>query len=730
MIKVAPPKGWVPPAPAPSESKPDALPHSATGVTDSNFDFDDIDQLLAKPDQIAAAQQPTSRARKNPNPQGISEVESQKVQPPKRAAAPAVAPRVTPQRKKPASAVKTSGNNASDTATHGEQANDSQPLLPNQNWESEKSKGQKAWLRILAAILGIILLSGFIFAMMSSNRGQPPKNVSKNLDETGDVQPSDSDPADTEPVETAADTEPDPTTSDAHFDNANLEPQPSDDTTTDPTVDLSSNPDGSNTASATPQPQLTTDLPSGSLAETTDTQPKPQTSPTGSANSSTEDSQQPAPRLPSPFFRNTETEAPIATKPKPTRKQPGVGIVNKIEKQMGDLAGLLEESGASLSELRDATVEASGTSLAGIPKYVIEKPGPIKPDLERLNLNVGGLLFEKTPLPVVVRELSSLSGVPITIDARSLEAAGKDINQQISATIKNADLNTAMDRILAPLGITKQSGAIGLRFTVANSLDFKEANYSVAQFAGLSDQDKKSFLSYIQAMIEPDIWVRAEDPATIQLQDDDIVAQCPADLHAQIERLISKLMAANALISDPADPAAINKTLTRSEAILSKLEAPIENQHTIRTPIGLFLTKLQSKSSVTVVVDWENLAEQGWNPRTLVPGNIDEPTAGDTVKQLAQSMNLSVVAIDANTVMLTTVEQAAVTRDIEVYPVAKLLAGKFNEDQLKQAFETTLGFELRNEKYVYDSSCQCFIVAASQSKQRQVEALLKRLQGI
>jgi len=396
---------------------------------------------------------------------------------------------------------------------------------------------------------------------------------------------------------------------------------------------------------------------------------------------------------------------------------------------MGDLAGLLEKSGASLSDLRDAAFEASGQTVVGVPKYVIEKPGIMKTDLARLDLNVGGLLLEDTPLPVVARELTSIAGVPITIDARSIEAAGLDVNQPVSLTITDSDLNTAMDQILTPLGLVKQADSVGLKFTVANSLELELASYSLAEFADLDEQAKKSFLAYIQAMIAPQIWVRDQNPATIELQGDDIVVSCPAQSHTQIKRMVAKLKYANALIVDPTDPAAMAQTLTRSGAIISKLEAPIETNQTIRTPIGLFFTKLQKKSGVTVLVDWENISKEGWTPQTLIPSSIDEPTAGDTVKQLAQSMSLSLVAVDQNTLLLTTVNKAASAGDIEVYSVAKLLAGKFDENQLKELFETTLGFHLRSAKYVYDASCQCFIVVASQAKQRQVEALLKRLEG-
>ena len=692
MVKVAPPKDWAPPQ---SES----ISQDSAG-TKSKFDFDDIDELLAKPERQVSSWDTASQSSIDaPAPDSLNspnspKVESSKVQPP--APDPEAAPR-----------------------WKGDQGQTAQPLLPDKNWESEKSKGQKAWLRIVAAVLGSILLAGFIFAIMTQRAAQPANNVGKKLDENANqdpnldasLQPGDSNSADTALVETETGNETDLKNSETE--NSETENSETENSETDPPVlPIQQLPSDSNPLTQKTEPQT-----DSTQTDSTQTDPTP-----------TEPSEQ-ASRLPSPF-RNSEAEKPLATSRNPTRKQAGVGMVTNIEKQIGDLSGLLEQSGTSLSDLQDATIEAAGDSLAGIPKYVIEKPGSIKSDLERLNLNVGGLLFEQTPLPVVARELSALSGVPITIDARAIEAAGKEINQRISATIKDTDLNSAMDQILAPLGITKKADSVGLKFTVAQSKDFKKASHSTADFSSVDAQAKQNFIAYIQGMIAPEIWVRPQEPAEIELQGDDLVAKCPAEVHAQIDRLFSKLLAANALISAPTDLAAINQTLTRSAAILPKLEAGIENQHTIQLPIGLFLTKLQSKSSVTVVVDWENLAQQGWNPQTLIPGNIDEPTTGDVVKKLVQSMNLSVVAIDDSTLMLTTPQQAANTRDIEVYPVSKLLAGKFDEDRLKEAFATTLGYELRNEKYVYDSSCQCFIVAASQAKQRQVAALLKRLEGI
>ena len=591
MIKVVAPKGWVIPESEAPESKPDSLaPNAADSgkVTDSNFDFDDIDHLLAKPDEVKSASKAATRKPQPPiDSQGPASKQSQ---PGQQRSVETVSPGKKTKRSQ-------STETSSDPAAAAGSSDD--PMLPNQQWESDKSKSKKRLVRMLALVLGTIFLGGFIFALTIANRNKPPTPVAEKAvgnDADNDAQTK-ADNDDIEPGSVEADPNSDPVKQNP--------PDPASNTVPDP----GSEPSTLVTQSAPPKlPGIATQLPT----------PDPPT-----VDPITEDPKQ-SPQLPSPF-RNSETETPANVTPEPAKQQGSVGMVAKIENQMGDLAGLLEKSGASLNDLRDVAVEASGQSVVGMPKYVIEKPGAMKPDLERLKLNVGGMLFEDTPLPAVVRDLISISGVPITIDARLIEAAGKDVNQRVSMTIADVDLDTAMDRILAPLGITKQPDSVGLKFTVANSQQLKPASYSLAEFAGLDEQAKKGFLAYIQAMIDPQIWVRQQNPATIELQGDDIVVSCPAQSHTQIKRLVAKLKSANTLIANPTDEAAIAQTLTRSGAIVSKLEAPIETNQTIRTPIGLFLTKLQNKSGVTVLVDWENISKEGWTPETRIPGSIDEP---------------------------------------------------------------------------------------------------------
>ena len=358
MIKVVPPKGWViPETEAPqseaSESKLNSIPPSAADsgkVTDSNFDFDDIDQLLAKPDEVKSASKAATRTNDGQRPA------SKQSQPGQQPSIETVSPGKKTKRSQ-------STETNSDPGANRASSND--PMLPNQQWESDKSKSKKRLVRMLALVLGTLLLGGFIVALTIANRKKPPTPVAEKVEKADDndaeTEANNAESKDAQPTDSQDDIEPEPREADP---NSELAKQDSQDPTSN-AADPGSDSGTLITQSAPPKlPGTATQLPA----------PDPTT-----PDPSTEDPKQ-SPHLPSPF-RNAETETPADVTPEPAKQQGPVGMVAKIENQMGDLAGLLEKSGASLNDLRDVAVEASGQSIVGMPKYVIEKPGAMKPDL-------------------------------------------------------------------------------------------------------------------------------------------------------------------------------------------------------------------------------------------------------------------------------------------------------------------------------------------------------------
>lgn len=783
MIRVTPPKGWEPPEPIQNSASFESSSQVDIPAPSGSdpFDFDDIEQILAKP------QQPSGTVAKRPKQTEPTDSKQQKQKrrsQPTAASSEVATPTATQEVARPPSRPETDSS-------------DSEPMLPNDDWQSDETKKRKKFVSTMVFLLGSIILIGGVTVAVLLNlpetdpavaKNDNQKNAKEKVDDQKKVVDIKNNDQEASPLEGVGN----PQAGD--IENNQLDQQPFNGGV-EPRV---AGPKNANRAAANQEgvqrldfnvgegdgPQIPMDnFPPGALEAPVDNVPgdtpkagdvegnpnqpvaegpnaigdrnNPQAAlpppgipPNDKGNPAPE--QFPKPKIPgglSPLevpplpdigsnaaalpFRGGKQPANLNIEPEPPKKKVGLGSLEKIDGKIGDLAGLLERNGTSLTELRDVADGLSADAPAGIPKYVVEKPDEIKPNLEKLKLVVGGMLYDKAPLPRICRDLTAMTGIPITIDAAAIANAGKNPNELVSIKIEDSDLDTALNKILVPMGLAHQNDELGLTITSPTSRELATKNIPLpASLKSLGDQARKKILSHIQNMVQPEIWVQQPSPSTIKIEDDNIVVTCPTNCHPKIQRLIDKLAASIALSKNGADQAAIATTQTRSESILAKLEKEIIVRHSIQMEIGSYLNKLQKKTGVSVVVDWKNVIVEGWNPKTKIPGNIDEKTVQEVIRQLALAMNLTVVAVNEDTLILTTTKQASTTTDIEVYPVGKLLGGKFTPDTLYETFETTLGSTLRTSRYVFDPDCLCFIVAAPQTKQRQVAALLKRLEGI
>ncbi len=780
MIRVAPPAGWVPPKPAQAESF-DSSSKVDASVSQSadpfQGDFDDIDQILAKPalpgKTASADAKPKTKTRTTPADSAPTPIRSGKQNPPE----------------------SNSSNVTSAATTQPKSTTEAvvdQPMLPNDAWQSDESKKRKRMFSTLVIFAGALLLigAGIVATMMNLQKDDPA--VAKNedsqqanqnlIDDQKKVVDIKNPNEETSPLDAVGEANnPDFDAEPNQRDPANLQGGPpniphngkinqeptgmkqvetdlndADIQMPDPRPGINGNPRLNNPEAAANAP-----VPIGQNSDGGPMVPKQSKNPGAIERPSINidpvlnESTNPTPNLdgnplkpelklsqleppqlpvqggPTQLpFRNGNQPTEIDLAPEPARKKTGVAQLERMNRKIGDMAGLLEASNTSLTELRDVADQMTGNAPAGLPKYVVTKPIQTKPNLEKLKLSVGGLLYDAAPLSQISRDLTTISGVPFTVDARAIAAAGTSPSVVVTSKVENTELGDAIHQLLNPKGLTYGPDSMGMTITVANKKDFKILEYPVPKIPDLKAVDKQTFLAYIQNFIQPSIWVRPENPATIKLEGEKIVVECPTDCHAQIASFLDKLNSSFTLISAPSDSNALNDIRTRSRLSEKKLDQEIKLRKSVRTPIGSYLNKLETRTGVAVLVDWNNVLKEGWSPQTLLPGNIDEPTVREVIRQIATSMNLEVFSVDSQTMLMTTHAIAAQTRDLEVYPVSKLLAGKLDESFLKEVFETTLGDQLKSERYIYAPNCRCFIVSAPQAKQKKVAALLERLEGI
>lgn len=408
-----------------------------------------------------------------------------------------------------------------------------------------------------------------------------------------------------------------------------------------------------------------------------------------------------------------------------------IGMVEAFENDLGNLTDLLAGAGTSLMEFKDLTAAIRTRENIGIPKYIIDKPD--LPELkveETLELFVPGMKFESpVHLQRILRDLSSLSGLPITIDARSIAASGKLPNPKVKFDKSNASLKETLEDLLASLEMQYTMDGNGISVGVFPGSEKTQKTFDFPDLIALNPESRLQLISEIQVLIAPESWVAENEPASITVKDNQIVVNCSESVQNQLEELLTKLNASLKLKTDPSDPTAIKTLASKWKKLESELAQNSQLKQSVQSDLTVFLERLRENTGITTIPDFNALLSDGWGPQTSIPGNVVETTMQRTIEELTRSMNLTYTAVDGKTLMITTYDRAAQLIDLEVYALSGLVPERLPTPQFQRLIIETLGSQLNSEKvrYIYQPVCNCLIVTAPQQIQRQVEALIKRL---
>lgn len=732
MIKVTPPAGWIAPESETDISasiSSDELGDSA-GVVEG--DFEDIEHILARPQQPTASAQQTPRQKTRaplaaaPHPKVRNQSAQQR------------RPRSTRPPQQNAQAAGSDQRGQSVSAPTNQAPIIDGPVLPNDQWTSDGTRKRKRVVTAIVGVIGTLILLGAVGAAIVFNLTKPPtvpaEQAAANpqfgndpeLVDNDDGMLDDEDLADTGPFAAIDNDLEDKTEIDVGMAPPDDGQRPRGDesrpvkhgaqTIADATaVEPRHNQSKLQELSAPDVGDDSADDPE----ESNDPEQDPVAPPKLGTNSP---------------FAGTKPNPEVALSVEPSAKlnRPiDVGMVEAFESDLGDLSALLEASGTSILDFKDLTASIRTSQIVGIPKYIVSLPDPAKFDLpKQLEMPIGGLKYDAAPLAQVLQNLAAITGVPITVDARSIAAVGKASNPEVTIMISDSTLVEALTEMLAPIGLSHAVHPGGLTVGVFPSVTMTPTTFELPGSPDIDVEGKKRLIRLIQVLVDPQSWARTDDPATIVLEGDQIVVNCTPAAQTQIRSLLSKLDSSLVLARKPDDAIALANTTSRWTSIKPNLAKDPVLVHSVQTEIDSFLKKLHTKSGVSTIIDWQHVVVEGWTPRTIVPGNIRELSVEKTVAELARAMDLTFVAVDETTLMMTTFEQTAKMVDLETYPLSTLVPDRLGPKQLMELVSESLGVQLQSErvKYIYEPNYQCLVVSAPQQIQRQIEALVDRLQ--
>lgn len=670
MVRVVAPEGWdleedtIPSMPPHPGRGSDSRGESGDPSQGDFSNFDDIDDLIAG-GQTAPSQPPIPKPPQKP-----------------RKATPAAA-------KKPAAQPPEDG-----------------PLLPDQSWTSAGTKKKQRLILLAGAGFAVVAMIVAAIAIFVANSNKPVAEK--------DDTPTVTDKAET-PIEANPQEEKSPESQDKPDEPGPTAQVPDDlestkdSTTTEPAnqTDSSTSPETKETDSdSDPLAELSLDPPNNNMENETPLVAKPETQehdlddPLGNLDGASNDNTDPL--LGGDFDDAT-----------------------KISSQLGELNALLQESGLSLSSIQNLA-NANRRSNVGLPKYFVERPEQTQTNLaQALSNKLSGIQYDQIPLTAFLREMSPLVGAPFSLHVESMKAAEIDWNGSVSMMVKDEDLATSIDQCLAPLKLSMEVIDTGQVVILADGWsDLVERSYQPHRLSDTTPAGHANFVRRIRRMFSKDAWT---DQTVIEMRGDQLFVKQVPQVHYQIDRLLTKLSAAQDLNESASNEDAAKVLETEWNSSETVRKSPTRFQPTLDAPLSEFVRNLEQKSNCTILVDWNSLSNEGWLPETLITGEFSEANLQDSLHQLSRALGCTYRAIDATTFEILTHREADARPELQVYAAKQIVQGAVKSDALMETLGRTFHRESNLVQVGYDEDSQSVVVIAPQDVQVLIEAVMKRL---
>ena len=404
-----------------------------------------------------------------------------------------------------------------------------------------------------------------------------------------------------------------------------------------------------------------------------------------------------------------------------------------ILEELAGISDLVFDPGVDYDALREVA-DDDRTHKYGIGKVFVPVPRKIDIDpVEAVNEIYPGLSYKDQPLIEFARNLFSLIQVPIQLDGQAIVEGRLDPLAKVNSAGKDISTSWVLKTALEPLGLTwkwnEDSSIIVITSIESDKIETRELPLD-ASLAIIDEESSDRLVKGIQFVIEPRSWNTKGGSGTVEVQDNNLVLEQTNDICMRVEKLIGSLALAAKLKSNPDDAALTDQISTayfRSQDLLTS-EGTV---HSIQlVPIQSLLNDLQQQDGITVIVDWNELQKENWNPRTRIPWNAKGMSIEETLKELTNSMGLAYRLLDESTVQVTSRKEYWSQTRLEVYPCNKLLSKNYSGDQIIQFLTEGIASdrpEGKNTPVVFSPQYQCIIAVLPDPLHIRVEKILQQL---
>lgn len=368
------------------------------------------------------------------------------------------------------------------------------------------------------------------------------------------------------------------------------------------------------------------------------------------------------------------------------------------------------------------------------------RPLPARVDVDaRLKMSLSACRFQGTPLVDVLRSLSDLSTIPITLDPDALGRVGQSCERPVQLDLRNVTLRSALEGALreSKLGYQVHEGQLRIVTADEQSQTMVTVRHDVNDLTKGEPRACQALATWMTQLIAFGSWQsQAKTDAGQNELDPSLMGNIEVEgailqvthrdgIQFQVVALLDKLRAARGLPKR----GELTDDQTRIGGVTSaftRFDRPITIQAWRGSTLHRVLEQLEQQADVRILVDWESLHEMGWAPNDEWKFFCREMALRSALPRLLNGTGLSYRIVDGQTLQIVSTPALMDRHDVELYSLRR---EGLNASGV-QKFCLKLAEQLGRDKFqpqgrgalAYDAQSQHLVVSLPQRDQETVQA--------
>lgn len=415
---------------------------------------------------------------------------------------------------------------------------------------------------------------------------------------------------------------------------------------------------------------------------------------------------------------------------KADRMTPGGSLSDTLRK----LGGLFDEADES-SKPDPASPDPVTATPTEEPNPVptAESPKLTRPEARNIDITarladpIVAIEFTDTPLQDFLQFVGTLSTIPITLDPDVLVWLKLTPNSPVTVRLSGTTVAKLLETALSRMGLEAIPLDQHLLVTRKGMADetLRKTQRDVADLLGGDSAQTELLRSYVLTLIAPQSWTEKGGRGSAQIDGGSLELEQTEPVLLEVSTFLERLRVARGLPKKSSFDEEFFLPVSRSARASPQFSKTITLNYSRPTSFPKVVRRLAQEAGVSILIDWQSVAQAGWNPDAEITLNATNQPLRNTLDAMLKPMDLVYRIVDKSTFQITVPAELEARNELEFYRVDSLARDAAEAESLIERITKEVGIDPEAGGVLkYDPPSRCLMVVLSQPRQQALEKLL------